>query len=370
MCRPGTCMAALDRSRLVTAVDGLYEAAAVPALWPSALQSLATATGGSHGLILYAPPHRGWYACSPDMKECVDTFFAQNWMSSNVRAPNGIKAGRDGQVVFSDSTIFSPGELDRAPIQSEFFSRYDLRHFFGFDFVPGQVLGTIERNDHAIDQWELDEMRRALPHFRRIGQLALARGLGIADGAVAALDAVDVGAIAVDHNGRILRMNARAEAICPSVLTIREGAMRARHAKAAPAFERLVLQASSPNTTADLDFTDVVALPRQDRRPVAARAVPLKGAAQDIFQLAKAIVLLIDPDNRRRADAGFLSRVFGMTASEARVAERLARGESVAEIAATMNISVETVRTHLKAVFLKTGTRRQAELSALLGRLS
>ena len=134
-------MGALDPSLLASAIDGMYEAAAAPMLWPAALKRFAAAVGGVHGLILYAPPHRGWHACSLDMKECVEAFFDEGWMPSNVRAPNGIRAVRQGQTVFSDRTIFQPGELDRAAIQNDFFDRFDLRCFFGFDFVPGQILG-------------------------------------------------------------------------------------------------------------------------------------------------------------------------------------------------------------------------------------
>lgn len=40
----------------------------------------------------------------------------------------------------------------------------------------------------------------------------------------------------------------------------------------------------------------------------------------------------------------------------------LVDGHALAEIAAKMNISIGTVRQHLKSVFAKTGTRRQSEL--------
>ncbi len=57
---------------------------------------------------------------------------------------------------------------------------------------------------------------------------------------------------------------------------------------------------------------------------------------------------------------------FNLTETQARLAIFLAEGGTVAEYAAAMNVSVETVRSHLKAVFAKTGAKRQAELAILM----
>jgi DNA-binding CsgD family transcriptional regulator len=47
----------------------------------------------------------------------------------------------------------------------------------------------------------------------------------------------------------------------------------------------------------------------------------------------------------------------------------IAGGATPAEAAAQLGIAVPTVRTHLKAVFLKTATERQAELVRTLSAL-
>jgi DNA-binding CsgD family transcriptional regulator len=53
---------------------------------------------------------------------------------------------------------------------------------------------------------------------------------------------------------------------------------------------------------------------------------------------------------------------FGFTAREAELAQQLLSGASVAEAAAHLGMSVNTARWHLKAIFRKTGTSRQAAL--------
>jgi DNA-binding CsgD family transcriptional regulator len=57
---------------------------------------------------------------------------------------------------------------------------------------------------------------------------------------------------------------------------------------------------------------------------------------------------------------------FGFTAAESLVAERLARGLTVPEIALQLGVSIETVRCHLKQAFAKAGVHRQAELVAVM----
>lgn len=59
-----------------------------------------------------------------------------------------------------------------------------------------------------------------------------------------------------------------------------------------------------------------------------------------------------------------LAAFCGLSQQQARVAAELAAGCSVEEIARELAISVDTVRSHLKGVYEKTGARSQAEVLA------
>jgi DNA-binding CsgD family transcriptional regulator len=65
-----------------------------------------------------------------------------------------------------------------------------------------------------------------------------------------------------------------------------------------------------------------------------------------------------------------LRALFDLTAAEVRLAQRLARGDSVEEAAQALSIKMTTARTQLAAVFAKTNTRRQAKLVAILSRVA
>lgn len=65
-----------------------------------------------------------------------------------------------------------------------------------------------------------------------------------------------------------------------------------------------------------------------------------------------------------------LWRAFGLTESEARLAEALLNGATLADFAKEREVAKQTLRNQLVGVMRKTGTRRQSELVSLLTRLS
>jgi DNA-binding CsgD family transcriptional regulator len=94
--------------------------------------------------------------------------------------------------------------------------------------------------------------------------------------------------------------------------------------------------------------------------PVARRHV-LMGAAG-----AAACVFITDPDRSPVPAAVHLQRAFGLSAAETRVAAALLDGESVDRLADRLCISRNTARTHLRHLFAKTATARQADLIRVL----
>ena len=65
-----------------------------------------------------------------------------------------------------------------------------------------------------------------------------------------------------------------------------------------------------------------------------------------------------------------LRRLFDLTPAEARLAQALARGDSLEQVAQALNVKRTTARTQLGAIFGKTQTSRQAQLVAILSRLA
>ncbi len=79
-----------------------------------------------------------------------------------------------------------------------------------------------------------------------------------------------------------------------------------------------------------------------------------------------AVLFVSDPARRPEVSNVILSDLFGLTPTEAEVARALAGGQRTDEIARNLAISATTVAFHLRNLFDKTGTHRQADLIALI----
>jgi DNA-binding CsgD family transcriptional regulator len=63
------------------------------------------------------------------------------------------------------------------------------------------------------------------------------------------------------------------------------------------------------------------------------------------------------------------ARAFGLSPAEGRLLARLVSGETPAEAALALGVTLATAKTHLAHLLAKTGTARQADLRALVARL-
>jgi DNA-binding CsgD family transcriptional regulator len=77
-------------------------------------------------------------------------------------------------------------------------------------------------------------------------------------------------------------------------------------------------------------------------------------------------VVITDPDRLTVPDEQALRDLYGLTATEARVAVQLAAGHSIQSAASVLHLSPETLRFHLKAIFRKLAVSRQQDLVRIL----
>jgi DNA-binding CsgD family transcriptional regulator len=77
-------------------------------------------------------------------------------------------------------------------------------------------------------------------------------------------------------------------------------------------------------------------------------------------------MLLYDPGQFIDSTIDLLIVFYRLTAAEAHVTYFLYQGESLANIANDLDISINTVRTHLNHIFGKLGVHSQAELVQLV----
>src|SRR3712207_4045083 len=109
---------------------------------------------------------------------------------------------------------------------------------------------------------------------------------------------------------------------------------------------------------------------RREGRPIVVQALPASGLTGALGEGARAILLLTCLDARPELPESRLMLLFRLTPAEARLAARLGAGETLEEASDALEVSLGTARNQLKAIFSKTQTSRQAELVALLCRVS
>lgn len=77
-------------------------------------------------------------------------------------------------------------------------------------------------------------------------------------------------------------------------------------------------------------------------------------------------VVLIERGAQPRTDLGEVALYFGLTPAELRLCIGLLAGLSPQQISDDSGVTIETIRSHLRAVFAKTNTHRQSDLVRLL----
>jgi DNA-binding CsgD family transcriptional regulator len=108
-------------------------------------------------------------------------------------------------------------------------------------------------------------------------------------------------------------------------------------------------------------------IPRQNLRPLTLLASVCRAPGEPLDDDVPAAILYIgDPEQAPLVDHTRVARLYGLSRAESRVAALLASGYRLDQAAEVLGVAYETVRKHLKQIFGKTGTVRQAELVRML----
>jgi DNA-binding CsgD family transcriptional regulator len=198
--------------------------------------------------------------------------------------------------------------------------------------------------------------------------MAAAFGFARAESALEAFQASGTAVLLMNRLGNVFRANAAAEALLGDDLQIRNRRLTARNsddtAAINRALHRLLWWPSEPC------LVTPVVLRRAGMRPLIAYPLRLDSLARDVVAPAFAAIVLVDLAQRAVPAEQVLRQIFGLTGAEARLTARIAGGATVSEAAEVLGITYDTARGQLKGVFSKTQTGRQAELIALMARLS
>lgn len=371
-----------DRSELLHAIYGCI---LQPAGWPSALTQLAS-TLNCHVAALSVldrrpeqPTLRGWY-----LSEGVSEQWSRRHTENNYAAD---------AIPFFEFALSQPDfDWDHPIVLSKLVppeEQLKMRvirewaHPQGFCDVMSIVvleapecIVTVDLIRHetqgtATDS-EISGLRALAPHLRRAASIASLLDLQAVEvnALTSAVETMTTGMLFLDPALSVVHSNAAARAICEqgNWLQISAGRLQVTDAGAADALHR----AARTIATQDQGIAIQFPAPRPRSAIGLGYLLPLKFMLPRPQVAPTAVMVLFITNLTTDPEAGIhlFATAFNLSGAEARLLQQLATGAPLTEIAATLDIEMSTVRTHLARIFTKTGTKRQGELIALMARLA
>lgn len=367
----------VDYEKLVGAI---YDCAANPAFWPVALSQIRDAVNGAYALVGFVDTSNYVLGSAPFAVR-HNSSWDEEWL---IRLERSLAQLPDGGGMFATEVDVAWTQLS-ASTEAEFHSRdfykqwvqpQGLRDTINIPYVlRSSMTGMLSVPSYATrepyGEADCQLIETLSPHIRRAMMIndIVDKGKMATTLYRKVLDTLSAAVFVVGLGRRLIFTNAAGDAL------LREDNLLG--------LNNQVLQAKrSGGAETALDIAMDRALKGDAAIGIAGIGVPLSGA--DDVRTAAYVLPIAGNDLRGDMGPGhcavFVARrgeqqpltieilrtVFDLTVSEARVATLLAKGEKPQSIAATLDVSVNTVRSHLKHTFAKTDTADQTALSALI----
>jgi DNA-binding CsgD family transcriptional regulator len=359
-------------------VGSIYEAGMDPARWTHVLETMKERMGCAVGMLwthdfstnsIYLP--NAQLSCMVGLDAAGVERFKSYYYGRNVWVPRS-KSVPEGGTVLS-SQLYPESMLQRTEFYTDWLRPNDLYHAIGsavlkaptrdvkLSFVRPARAGAFTKAEQATIAFFLPHVRNAFVLHRRLGEVE-----ALADAACAALDSLSIGVVLLTKERRILHANkaARSAAGRTRALTL-DGEPGCASASQTAALRLLVAQAVLTGAGAGVRSGGAMKL-RGLAGEMQVTVMPLPANHGSLPGTAAAVLFCTVPGESPRELAPVLCKVHGLTPAEAAVACGLVEGLTPKEVADRRGISLNTVRTQLKSICLKTGTRGQADLVRVL----
>jgi DNA-binding CsgD family transcriptional regulator/PAS domain-containing protein len=371
----------VDSRRIALDLIGpIYDAADDPALWPAALEQLRLAMRANGAVIGVlgdtGGPESRFIGVGSNRNAATDVATFQNRYAES--DPLNIALRQQTPLVPALSHAIMPvEEFFESEIYREFYSRFDGAYGIGMVLLrEAQCYSGITffrgRDEQPFADGSIELLELLGPHLQRAFQFQhrLAEVEGRWDAAGDVLNRLSMGVVIVDAERRVVFANERALAFTStegSAILLSGDRIAAVRAEDSRTLWRLIDGAL--DTSAGIVAEPGGPLHLDDDRggAVAVLVAPLHRRSRwPGWNKPMAAVFISDPNLPPETPADVLTRLYGLTPSEAEVAARLVRGMTLLEVASDLFITENTARRHLTHVFAKTGTRRQTDLVRLL----
>jgi DNA-binding CsgD family transcriptional regulator len=369
-----------NEQNVLDLVGRIYDAALEPDLWPATLTETADMLGAMGGVFFM----------HDDAAKVIDlgylgrldksmlSLYQDHYVECDFALAAALR-NTPGRTI--QNCAVSAAELQQSEFYNGFWRDFGIEHNIASVLLndANRVLVTGFYRSAGAGDFTSENLRLfdiLKPHLRRAAQCFRQFSFleSQSKAAIAALDHLPMGLILVDAAGGVLAMNRGAQEIvaCNDGLRSLDGGLAAANRTESEALRGLIAAAARTGQGRGLHPGGAMALSRPSMlRPLSVLVAPI---GREVWangldlggERAAAVVFISDPEARQETPAELLRRFYGLTPAEARLAEAMAEGGPLSEAAERLGIGRETARSHLKQVFAKTGTHRQAELVRLL----
>ncbi|MBD9482789.1 helix-turn-helix transcriptional regulator [Pseudomonas sp. PDM14] len=347
-----------------------YECVLDSSAWHRLLARLSEASGRQRGILMLwdeQRPHAqvsSFYACEADSVEAYNRYFC-------TLDPTGpLLEHRDKGLWYHDFAELTVQQINRSPYYQEFKRPYGMRGVSCVKLQKSQqqsaflsLLTNLDARQPSAQQQAL--LTRISPHLVRTAQLAnVVNGLELELEARQLLQAQHVTPLwLVNAEGRVVFCNDAAERrLKEPGLPLVQRNDRLTLVRTSGVFTAMLRAACGSKGAPRAGWCR---LPEASGGELLITPVNAEAWFNLYFQEPLALVALLDNQPRTQ----LLAELFQLTPAECRLAELIVQGLSPEECAGRIGVSINTVRTQLRALFRKTGTDRQAELVSLFMRL-
>jgi DNA-binding CsgD family transcriptional regulator len=367
-----------EAEQLSQLIGDVYDAALDPASWPTALERTCQYVEGVASMVVSqdsaqksAEIHFSW-GDDPDYARS----YQQTYVKISPLLLPMVLSAKTGDVVANSDLIPIDGFRT-----TRFYKEWAQPQGY-LDAVSatletsatGYTALAVARHerDGPVDDETKRRMQLLSPHFRRAAAIGKVIETHRVEGATLsdALDGLAAGMFLTDAAGRIVHANVRGHAMLTEAIVIK--ASGERLSTTDPQADKILSDALAAADGGDVAVgTSGIATPlvARDGKRWAAHVMPLTSGARRCAGLshsAVAAVFVRQAALDLSSPLQTISDLYDLTPAERRVLMAIVEIGGVPDVAPALGISETTVKTHLRRLFGKTGTRRQADLVKLL----
>jgi DNA-binding CsgD family transcriptional regulator len=367
----------IDYDKLISSI---YDCAANPELWPDTLALIRDAVGGAYALVGFIDMTEAAHTQHPFVKR-HNSAWDEEWLAKLERAVMTIPGGGGLHNTEVDEAWTQLDQAPEADFQKSDFYReligpMKLRDTINTPYLRRPtMMGMLSIPSYEsrppYGEAESKFTQTLTPHIRR----AMMINDMVDKGKMATmlyrqvLDRLSVAVFVLGPGRRLVFTNARGEDMLreDDLLGLNNRTLQAKRTVGVEtAFDDALDRALKGDSAVGITGIGVPLCGLNGER-AAAYVLPIAGNdIRGAMGPGHCSVFVARRGEQQPMAIEILRTLFDLTASEARVAALLSRGEKPQTIATTLDVSVNTVRSHLKHAYAKTDTADQTSLSALI----